>query len=399
VRLVDALSGELFISTAAPRNDLAQPVEWDLQEFAERQGRIEVVDADEGGGYAWIAAGRFDPPVVPLPAVSPGDTSARLQAVAGVIAGLQLKSQQPRLERLLPDRTLDLAARGAVAAALVTLNFDNLLAALVPFVGDSAIDGELRDRVALAIVSRDPVLVGKLLIDIVRTAPERKQLTLAETLAGDRSGAEELLRLVAAGHASPRLLQRQTVREKLLALRDETLLARADELTAGLPSENETIRKLIAERVAAHRTAARSAANGSAAFAKHCANCHQLDGKGPLIGPQLDGIGNRGMERLVEDVLDPNRNVDVAFCVSTLVLDSGKVLAGLVRREEGATLVLADNKGQEVSIPLDEIEERTKTRLSLMPENVAELISEQEFHDLIAFLLQKTAKPSGDEAQ
>ena len=31
------------------------------------------------------------------------------------------------------------------------------------------------------------------------------------------------------------------------------------------------------------------------------------------IAPHLDGIGNRGLERLLEDVLDPNRNVDQLF--------------------------------------------------------------------------------------
>ena len=33
-------------------------------------------------------------------------------------------------------------------------------------------------------------------------------------------------------------------------------------------------------------------------------------GKGAKVGPQLDGIGTRGLDRLMEDILDPNRNVD-----------------------------------------------------------------------------------------
>ena len=50
------------------------------------------------------------------------------------------------------------------------------------------------------------------------------------------------------------------------------------------------------------------------------------DGSGGLVGPQLDGIGNRGLERLVEDVLDPNRNVDRAFRTHLLTLKNGDVI-------------------------------------------------------------------------
>jgi putative heme-binding domain-containing protein len=99
----------------------------------------------------------------------------------------------------------------------------------------------------------------------------------------------------------------------------------------------------------------------------------------------------------VEDVLDPNRNVDVAFRTTTIRTVNGEVISGLVRREEGATLILADNKGKEVAVPKDDIEQQAKGSLSLMPANVHEIVSEAEFHDLLAYLLsQKEAKgPAG----
>ena len=60
-------------------------------------------------------------------------------------------------------------------------------------------------------------------------------------------------------------------------------------------------------------------------FLKNCTTCHQMGGQGALIGPQLDGIGNRGLERLVEDILDPSRNVDPAFFATLYVLKDGRV--------------------------------------------------------------------------
>ena len=58
-------------------------------------------------------------------------------------------------------------------------------------------------------------------------------------------------------------------------------------------------------------------------FEKYCARCHQIGGRGKTVGPQLDGISNRGLDRLIEDVLDPNRNVESAFRSSMIKLKSG----------------------------------------------------------------------------
>ncbi len=128
-------------------------------------------------------------------------------------------------------------------------------------------------------------------------------------------------------------------------------------------------------------------ARGASVFEKNCAACHQLAGKGARIGPQLDGVGVRGPERLLEDVLDPNRNVDQAFRVTSLNLKDGRVVSGLLLREEGETLVLADAQGKEVRVAQGDVEERAVSQLSPMPANWSDQIPEAEFADLLAYLL------------
>jgi putative heme-binding domain-containing protein len=155
--------------------------------------------------------------------------------------------------------------------------------------------------------------------------------------------------------------------------------------------------KLIADRTRAFAGRSPSLDAGAALFTKHCAACHQIAGQGQTVGPQLDGIGNRGLERIVEDVLDPNRNVDVAFRTSTIVLTSGKVVTGLVRREEGVTLVLVNSEGKEFTVSKHEIDETAKSNLSLMPANVHEIVSEAEFYNLLAYLLAQRAMPPAAE--
>jgi putative heme-binding domain-containing protein len=117
-----------------------------------------------------------------------------------------------------------------------------------------------------------------------------------------------------------------------------------------------------------------------------------MTGQGAKVGPQLDGIGARGVERLLEDVLDPNRNVDQAFRATTLVLKTGQQLTGLVLREEGQIVVLADSQGKEQRIDKGQIESREVSPLSPMPANFHEQIPEPAFNDLMAYLLQQRAK-------
>jgi len=129
-------------------------------------------------------------------------------------------------------------------------------------------------------------------------------------------------------------------------------------------------------------------ARGARVFEKSCANCHQLEGKGARVGPQLDGIGSRGLERLLEDVLDPNRNVDQSFRVTNLALQSGQIVSGLLLREEGQVLIVADSQGKEVRVPKTTVEERSTAQLSPMPANMADQIPEPDFNDLMSYLLK-----------
>jgi hypothetical protein len=71
-----------------------------------------------------------------------------------------------------------------------------------------------------------------------------------------------------------------------------------------------------------------------------------------------------------------------------VVLDSGEVLTGLVRREEGETLVLADQKGKEFRVALGDIETRKDSQLSLMPANVGETLPAEDLSHLLRFLLE-----------
>jgi putative heme-binding domain-containing protein len=319
-------------------------------------------------------------------------------AARELIARFRLAEYQPRLEQVVRSRESDLATRRQAAETLLTFSPDARLSALLGTLSSANPDtlnvNALNEHILQATLSREDASIAEALAETMLRAPRDVQRQLAETLAGDRAGGNALLQLAEAGKASPRLLLDPAVQNLLNALKLERLDERIAALTSRLPAENEQLLRLIDQRRQQFASAGASAELGRGVFEKHCAACHQIAGKGENVGPQLDGIGGRGLARLIEDVLDPNRNVDPAFRTTTLVLADGRILSGLVRRVEAAAIVLADDKGKELTIAKSDIDEQQLTVLSLMPAGFGESLPADDFQHLMAFLLTHSAQTS-----
>ena len=224
------------------------------------------------------------------------------------------------------------------------------------------------------------------------TAPSPVAVEIATGLASWRKGAETLLKEVDAGRASAALLARNEVKDRLLR---SGLPGAADEIARrleGLPDEDQRLAALVDARRDGFGKTDGSAERGREVFKKACAACHRLDGMGEKVGPELEGIGLRGLERILEDVLVPSRNVDATFRATVIETEDGRVLTGLVTEDEGATVVIVDAEGKPTRIAAEEIVARGRSALSPMPANVAEVVSEAEFYDLVAYLLGQREK-------
>jgi putative heme-binding domain-containing protein len=312
------------------------------------------------------------------------------------LAGLlRLNELSGRLEALARERGRDEGQRIGALKALQTIDAQAAVGTLASLLADAGESTSLREQAALLLGQNGRPQARAQLVEALTIAAGKLQIAVANGLAANREGAEALLARIREGKASPRLLQDRGVETRLRASGlsgiDETL----EELRKGQPDANEAIAALIELRRVGLEGSKAEADRGAKVFEKHCAACHQVGGKGARIGPQLDGVGIRGPERLLEDILDPNRNVDQAFRATTLALDDGRVVSGLLLREEGEVLVLADAQGQEVRIDQANVQDRAVTPLSLMPANLYEQVPEEDFYDLLKFLLQQREKPPG----
>ena len=387
VRLVADTDGRILRSASVPRQDAPVPVDWEFAEDVGQSVHVELVDGLDLRAYAWIAAGRYSVDVLNPPEFVPSKLAAEL------IGTFQLSDLQPDVEQMIADEQAPPAVVRDLATALLKLEPDVRLEAMLSWL-ESSPNSPTAKRVRTQLASRNATEIDVLLKEAMQASSRGRQQSMAGVLAASKSGAVRLVDLVATGHASPRLLQSASVLQKLAATADAALRDRAKALIDELPPENERLKELIVERRAGFDRQGSSVEHGREVFKKSCAVCHQIGGEGKKVGPQLDGVGVRGIDRLLEDVLDPNRNVDAAFRSTTILTVDGRVLTGLLRSEEGETLVLADSKGEEFRVSLGDIEQRTLSPLSLMPEDVAEKLPAGDVHDLLAYLLDQIQKPS-----
>ncbi len=310
-----------------------------------------------------------------------------------IIGSQRFTNRQDRLATMATDRAIAQTVRLAALTALANLDVRRHLPTLVAVLGDADSPIALRENTAgLLAKANQPETLDEL-VKALASAPAHLQNSIASNLAGSPTGADKLLAAVAAGKASARLLQEKAVEVKLVNSKLPNVKERVAKLTKGLPAADQQIQELMQRRRAGYLSAKTDVALGAKVFEKSCAICHQLGGKGEKFGPQLDGIGIRGLDRLLEDVLDPNRNVDQAFRATTLNLKDGKLLFGLVLREEGEVVVVVDAKGKEVRVEKSKIDERTVSQQSPMPANLSDDIKEADFYNLMAYLLSKKDAP------
>ncbi|WP_166820360.1 DUF7133 domain-containing protein [Thalassoroseus pseudoceratinae] len=393
IQLRDAQMDVVLERAFPPRNDTAQKVVWSSQDVVGKRVYLEIVDGDDASAYAWLAAGRFS-----WEPLNPTENEASVSVVE-LTRRFRLEEMVPSARAVLRDDTRRVDEQVRAARVLLALHPDSRWSALLSVVGSPQVSEELRTEILNRFLDSDEHQsasddVERLLKLAMQLASGTRQRELAETLTADANGTKTLLDLVADGRASPRLLVRPEVRQKILAHKNNDFAERLQSLIKRVPKEDERLVGVIADRARGFQEATPDAKHGAEVFRKNCAACHRIGQEGALIGPQLDGVGIRGVTRLLEDILDPNRNVDAAFRSETLALDSGQIRTGLFRRTEDATLIFADNKGKEFSVRKSEILERVRSQLSLMPSNWEESLTPTDLNDLLGYLLEQRAKPT-----
>jgi putative heme-binding domain-containing protein len=118
-----------------------------------------------------------------------------------------------------------------------------------------------------------------------------------------------------------------------------------------------------------------------------CGGCHQVLGTGSSVGPDLTHVGTKYRpEQLLEQILDPSKEVAPEFAAYLLVTRSGQAQLGLLKERNEKEVVLKDAQGNLVRVPAGEVKSLEPQRESLMPQLLLEGLTRQAAADLVAYL-------------
>jgi putative membrane-bound dehydrogenase-like protein len=118
-----------------------------------------------------------------------------------------------------------------------------------------------------------------------------------------------------------------------------------------------------------------------------CGSCHRVQGRGQWVGPDLSTIGTKyGKDALIRQVLNPSEAIAYNFHSVVLGMADGRILTGLPVEDTPDRLVLKLADGQRMPINPADVESRRLSEISLMPEGLAEGMTEDDLVDLLAFL-------------
>jgi len=124
---------------------------------------------------------------------------------------------------------------------------------------------------------------------------------------------------------------------------------------------------------------------GRKVFKNVCGTCHQMYGEGGILGPDLTGSNRANREYILLNIVDPNFDVPDGYKMIILKTINNRVLAGTIAEEDEQKVVLKSVTGKEI-ISKNEIKDRQKLAISMMPEGILETISKNDFYALIKYL-------------
>jgi putative heme-binding domain-containing protein len=375
VQLVLANSGRVLATARVPGSDVANKIEWDLSADQGEPVIVQAIDGDSSKAYAWLAFGSFS--------LAPLNSEALSPVLDKYLSLVGLGVAKPAASWI---DSLPLSKRqiARIVSASLKSNYSQAAVALV----EHAIQIGRAELVAVNLLdspTHSPAqraelrALAKMLASVNTLAA---QTAMATRLMQTATGCQILSELLAQGDIG--LGSLKGIQSILPESLDATVRGYLDEQLAA--ARSMSVATSSGQRIALLDWQQADVALGGELFRQHCVNCHQLAGAGTMVGPQLDGAVKRGFDRLAEDILEPNLNVDQAFRVSSLLLDDDHVVTGLVYEAPDESVRVVGQDGKSQIIPARHIVQRRQSAASLMPGNFGDLLDDRQLASLLTFL-------------
>jgi putative membrane-bound dehydrogenase-like protein len=221
--------------------------------------------------------------------------------------------------------------------------------------------------------------------------PAEVQRQAAETLATRPAWAKALLTAVkekkidSADISLPARRSLATLADKDTALKE--LMSATIGSYRPTPGDKQ---RIIEAKKAIVMKGAVNKQRGHDLFMKNCAVCHQLNGEGAkvLVGPDLTGVGRGTLDLLLNNVIDPDQIIGAGYENTIIETTDGDTKSGRVVEENDQYVKLLSAGPTEDTIPKKNIKERRISPKSVMPEGFDQILKDDEFRDLIRYVLE-----------
>ncbi len=212
--------------------------------------------------------------------------------------------------------------------------------------------------------------------------PALREEVLAALLAR-RERVGPLLDAIEARQVSPGQVSAAR-RTQILANPDAKIKARAER---AFGQQAGGSRQEVFERYKPAAAVRGDAARGAQVYDQVCAACHRFSGRGTELGPNLETIRGWDREKLLLNILDPNREVAANFIAYVVELKDGSSISGMITEETVGSIKVRRIGAPEETILRQNIAKITSSAVSLMPEGLEATLPPKDMSDLLAFLL------------
>jgi putative heme-binding domain-containing protein len=208
-----------------------------------------------------------------------------------------------------------------------------------------------------------------------------------------------------AGDRGPALAERRRyLRTTEADLFDAIKRGIAGTLMPASPLPDADISKMVAYIRSLRATAIDAPVQGDSAHGRQvfegkgrCTECHMLNGRGGLVGPDLSNIAaERSVRFLEESLTKPKPHIPRGYQPVRAITADGQEIRGVLKNEHNFSLQLLDIKGKLHLLSRSEIREIEYEQQSLMPTNYDKTLSAKELNDLLAFLSRQGRRSEAD---
>lgn len=217
---------------------------------------------------------------------------------------------------------------------------------------------------------------------------EAENALALEVLASRTDWAKKVLEAIATSKLEKNRLTAYYARQ-MSNLNDASLNKMLEEQWGRLSQSSQERKAEMAKLAKAYKAAplwAFDARKGAEHFSKLCAACHQPGKQNIRIAPKLAGSGSKGVDYIVENIIDPNAVVGSDFQARIILTVEGRVITGLVEKETGSAITIRTATNS-VTIAKDEIEEINISKNSFMPESLLKTLNERQKIELLKYLM------------